>query len=364
VARKQLVVVHGREIDAAGEAGVGLAAFEHLVDEVKSAVCHLEAAGIRQFVITADHGFLLQDRTCKVRGYGKSRDPGRRYVLAAERRAEDGLLVASLAELGYQGRDGYLLLPEDTSVFDTPVKQEGFVHGGASPQERIIPVLSVTSARARDADLSSYVVEAEPLADAVGFRRIRLRLVHDPQSPALPFGRATPIDLAICVPERPEITVAIAEVSGAGKERRGRLRLPVGTEATEVFFTLHGPIEERVQVQVLHPDGVEQVAPCLVEGWFQVDSLPGTPELVSPEPAAASQEWLEVLPDDGIRAVFRHLNEHGVVTEAEAVRMLGSPRRFRRFSGTFEELRNLTPLRVRIEVTPTGKRYVREGGGD
>jgi hypothetical protein len=70
---------------------------------------------------------------------------------------------------------------------------------------------------------------------------------------------------------------------------------------------------------------------------------------------------MDQLPDDGTRQIFVHLYHHGSITEPEATKMLGSPRNFRRFSGRFEKLIALTPLRARIESTAEGKRYVREG---
>ena len=81
------------------------------------------------------------------------------------------------------------------------------------------------------------------------------------------------------------------------------------------------------------------------------------PTVQPPEPV----EWAGKLPDDGTRQIFVHLHQHDSISEAEAVKMLGNPRKFRRFSRDFERHLAVTPLRVRIESTPEGKRYVREG---
>ncbi|MCE7874389.1 BREX-6 system phosphatase PglZ [bacterium CPR1] len=56
-----LVVVHSREIDSSGEADVGPATFDRLIGQLRSAVHHLRNAGVEEFVLTADHGFLLLD---------------------------------------------------------------------------------------------------------------------------------------------------------------------------------------------------------------------------------------------------------------------------------------------------------------
>lgn len=57
----QLIVVHSREIDDAGEANIGLPTFESTLRQIKAAWHHLQLAGVKNFVFTADHGFLLQD---------------------------------------------------------------------------------------------------------------------------------------------------------------------------------------------------------------------------------------------------------------------------------------------------------------
>ena len=61
VAQARLVVVHSREIDEAGEKGVGPAVFDLVLQKLRAAWRVLRDAGVRRFVFTADHGFLLLD---------------------------------------------------------------------------------------------------------------------------------------------------------------------------------------------------------------------------------------------------------------------------------------------------------------
>jgi hypothetical protein len=128
-----------------------------------------------------------------------------------------------------------------------------------------------------------------------------------------------------------------------------------------VFFGLEGPTDERVHVEVYHPDNVEKVRPATPAPWYGVSGTsPGaarTPSMLPPPPPAA---WADTIADEGIRRVFLQLERHGAVTETEVTNLLGSPRAFRRFSLEFEtHLANL-PFRVRIETSEGGKRYVRE----
>ena len=198
VAQKKLIMVQDREID---EAGVGLATFENTLSRIKSAWHQLRAAGVQQCVITADHGFLLADETIRARPYGKRTDPDRRFVAAEEQRAEEGLLAVPFEDLGYGERQGYLLVAEDTALFDTEALPAPFVHGGNCPQERIIPVLQVTSKFAPAEDLTVYRVKAERDASIMGWQRIRLRLVIDQQQTAgLAYLPSEAIDLTLSVP--------------------------------------------------------------------------------------------------------------------------------------------------------------------
>ena len=82
------------------------------------------------------------------------------------------------------------------------------------------------------------------------------------------------------------------------------------------------------------------------------------PRAAAAEPKA---DWQNEIADELARKIFSHLAEHGAVTEAEATRILGGPRQFRRFSRSFDELCGVVPFAVRIETTATGKRYVRDG---
>jgi hypothetical protein len=129
-ANTNLIVVHSKEIDDAGEANVGIATFETWLQQIKSAWTHLRQIGVQEFVFTADHGFLLQDETTREITYGTKRDPKRRYVLSNEPRqetdVEDGLIAA--------GAD------EDSPDFDEKVAKRleeelASITGGKAPED-------------------------------------------------------------------------------------------------------------------------------------------------------------------------------------------------------------------------------------
>jgi hypothetical protein len=350
---ESLVMIHSRDIDDAGEANVGLATFESSLRQIKSAWHHLQLAGVKNFVFTADHGFLLQDETTREADFGPKRDLNRRHVLDSQPRQGPGLVNVSVSSLGYDGITGYILFRDDTAVFNTGKSGATFVHGGNSPQERIIPVLTVTQKRAESGGLVEYVVEAEAQQDALGLHRVKIRIGY---SRGLGFAVAKSIDLALRVRDRTAVRVVVKEAICDGKPLGTTLRVPVGDAWTEVFFALEGP-DERAQVEVYHPDNVEKVKAAHLDTWYDVVKTGGQDAPVT----STSGTWEEQIADEPTRRVFLHIETHGSIDETQVIGMLGSPRAFRRFSLEFEAHLEKLPFRVRIEPGDGGKRYVREG---
>lgn len=348
----RLVVVHSKEIDDAGEADVGLATFDTWLSQIKSAWHHLRNAGVNEFVFTADHGFLLQDQTAEVKRYGDN--PCRRHVLSADLRAEDGLVGVSLNDLGYEGREGWLLFRKDTALFDTGVRGATFVHGGNSLQERVIPVLHASLRVKPAAVQADFEIEAVPLQDLLGLSRLSLRL--RPASLFSVVGTRT-VDLGLRVPGRDDVRVVIKEAVGAQQVNQA-LRIPVEGDAAEVLFTLEGPAEERVRVQVFHPDATHNVPEVEVPVFFAVRRVAGASQAEAPP--AGTGDWRATLADAGVRDVFDHLHAHGSITETELIGKLGSPRAVRRFSASFDAYLGQVPFSVHVESTESGKRYVKQ----
>jgi hypothetical protein len=356
----QLIVVHSKEIDDAGEANVGLPTFESTLRQIKAAWHHLQLAGVKHFVFTADHGFLLQDETTEIRPFGTKRDPQRRHVFDEHPRAEAGMVNVSVSSLGYEGLTGYLLFRDDTAVFATGNSGANFVHGGNSPQERIMPVLTVTRKRVEASSLAEYAVEVEPQADVMGLHRLRLRAVFPKgTTTSLGFAAARTVDLALRVPDRDKVRVVIKDVMKPGVLRTGRVQVPVSDDWTEVFFGLEGPSDERVRVEIYHPDNIEKVRSATPEQWYSVSGTTSSKTPAAPAPVVPSA-WADTIADENIRKVFLHIEKNGVIAETEVMTLLGSRSTMRRFTLEFDLLLAKLPFKVRIEPGEGGKRYIRE----
>ena len=372
VEQSRLLMVHSREIDDAGEKGVGLDVFDRVLQSLRAAWQRLRTAGVRNFVITSDHGFLLNEGAPpSVRRHGNRNTPSRRHVFRPHAANHDGEVRVALADLGYQGVEGQLMMPEDTAVFDTGRHDMRFVHGGNSLQERLIPVLTLQHRVATGGSSQQFQIEAQQRQGVAGLHCLEIQ-VKTVEQLALAFGSRNRIELSLKCPDDPDLQVELAQARGAAQLNGSVIQAPVG-ESFELFFRLSGSSQEKVRVEVFHPSATDEVAPCIPDARFLVSALSTAPQRPSevatpdPQPAPATTpegampQWLEDLSEDGkIRQLFAHLAAHGAITEPEVAAMLGSPRAARRFALQVDELASRAPFSVRVQVVGEVKRYVKE----
>ncbi|HJL14234.1 MAG TPA: BREX-6 system phosphatase PglZ [Sandaracinaceae bacterium LLY-WYZ-13_1] len=368
VAQANLVVVHSEEIDKAGEKGVGPALFDTVMQQIRSAWQLLRDAGVRRFVFTSDHGFLLMDgRTTLAKPHGRKIDPKRRHVVSTVAADHDGEVRVPLSDLGYEGVEGqHLMFPVTTAPFDTGKRKRTFVHGGNSLQERVIPVLTVTHRAASGGSTLKYRVTAKALEGVAGMHCLEARVDMITEQATLDFGSVRELELALRVTDIPEVSVELCQTRRGARLENGVLVANVG-EDFELFFRLMGRTDARALVALHHPSRAVDVEEGGPDQRFTVgvaaakpaaEEAPKEPKTSAP---TAPSSWLEKLPEGGVREVFAHIEAHGVCVEDEAAQKLGSPRALRRFSAKFEEYAALAPFEARIEVVGGVKRYVREG---
>lgn len=378
VSKAKLVVVWATEIDDAGEKGVGLAVFESAIRRLRAVWRLLREAGVKRFVITADHGYLLlHDATSSARQHGRKIDPKRRHVIKDVAEDGEGQVRVPMAELRYDGVAKHLVMPETTAIFDIGKREAGFVHGGNSLQERVIPVLTVVHRESQGGEQLAYRVDATRRDAVAGMHAVRAKVVPDGQF-SLGFATRSEVELTLSVVDPPGVRVEVCDARDGARVSAGAIVASVGAEF-EVFFRLRGPDAARAQVELRHPGAAVELAPFVIAERFEVsvweaistESLPdaagagaGTADTAAAERRASSAgptTWLGSLPDGGVRDVFAHIAAHGVITEGEAQSLLGSARLARRFAAQFEKHAKKAPFRVTITVVGGVKRYVREG---
>ena len=359
IAKARLVIVHSKEIDAAGEADFGPAVFDSVMKNLRAAWRLLREAGVKQFVFTADHGFLLRDGLADAQSHGRKIDPNRRHVLSKQAANQKGEVRVSLADLGYDDTVEHVIFPETTATFDTGDRSRSFVHGGNSLQERVIPVLTLSHRLEVGGNNQKYRITGKAEEGVGGMHCLSAKVVAVEQQRALDFGSQSEVELAMRIPETDAVAAELCQV------RRGRAKLLGGSivanvdEEFEIFFRLRGDADQRVQVELYHPGAEVDVTPMPIERRFAVEvsrSAASTTDTAVP----ANDQWLSEFPEGGVRQLFQHLAEHGAVTESEASTILGGGRKLRRFATQFEYLAAKAPFEVRIDVIGGVKRYVRE----
>jgi uncharacterized protein (TIGR02687 family) len=120
-----------------------------------------DGANTCRFVVTADHGFLYKrdkfTESDKINLGGlKNAITNRRFIISEEAVDAEGVASAPLADI-IGGEDGRVVSwPIGANVFKT---QGGlnYVHGGASPQEMILPVITVKTRKGRIATTSAKI---------------------------------------------------------------------------------------------------------------------------------------------------------------------------------------------------------------
>ncbi len=350
-----MLLVTSLEIDKAGETGHGLQVYERALANLQAAWRKLRDVGVRRFVFTADHGFLLLDDRVQPQAFGRSIDPSRRHVLRRDRLAEPGLQQVALSSLGYAGAEGiWLHLPRDIRTFDTGGTPTDFVHGGNSLQERVIPVLIVEHRAPPGRTTLKYRIRARA-GEGLGDLCCLEGVLEQGDAPTLGFGGSTSVLLHL-EPVGEGLRADLVQVRRGG-ERRGDGFLVRPGEPFEVFFHLLGRTLRPGRVRLVHRAGAADVRAQDVEGLFGVRPLLG----LQSEPAAPTRPAgpdLTALPAE-VRPVFGLLLEGRALNERELQDLLG--RAARRFARRVDEYAEVLGIQIRVEITAQGtKRYRRE----
>ena len=167
VREHNIVYVYHNKIDATGdkrdsEEGVFKASEETLTHLVKL-VKKLASANATNVLITADHGFIYQDRAIEESDFLAVEPEGkkillhnRRFVLGLGLKEQSSLRKFSASELGFESNIE-VQIPKSINRLRVRGAGSRFVHGGASLQEIIIPVVQIN--KKRKSDIRSVDVE-------------------------------------------------------------------------------------------------------------------------------------------------------------------------------------------------------------
>ncbi len=157
-AGQEVVYVYHNQIDARGDQPTTenevFFACEEAVEEIARLIRRLTtSANTSHFVITADHGFLYRrsplGESDKIDGAGSVQLAAKRYLIADRPPRTEGVLSLPLGPFLGSGDARFVCCPVGGDIFKLPGGGQNYVHGGASPQEMLLPVLEVRTEKRR-----------------------------------------------------------------------------------------------------------------------------------------------------------------------------------------------------------------------
>lgn len=162
-----VIYVYHNRIDTVGDKRESeervFEAVEDGLQELIKIIKKLTGANANNLLVTADHGFIYQNRAIDESDYlgaepagGKILFRDRRFVLGKGLAENAGLKKFSAAQVGLQG-DMEIQLPKSINRLRLKGSGSRYVHGGASLQETVIPVIKIN--KKRQSDISTVEVD-------------------------------------------------------------------------------------------------------------------------------------------------------------------------------------------------------------
>jgi hypothetical protein len=156
---KELIYVYHNQIDARGDnlstENEVFSACEETYDEIIKLVKKLTVdKSITNYIITADHGFiykrdkLSESDKVNLTKY-KNSYHNKRFILSEQNIETEGTLNYSLGYLDAKNEGISVTVPRGTDIFKVSGGGQNYVHGGASLQEIVVPVIKLKTARSK-----------------------------------------------------------------------------------------------------------------------------------------------------------------------------------------------------------------------
>ena len=150
---KQVVYVYHNQIDARGDKANTedevFVACEEAITEIMDLIRKLTGnANTTHFIVTSDHGFIYKrdklSESDKIGGINdKKAFVNRRFIVAQEPVVDEGVHNMSMGRILGNDDQKMVSFPVNSNVFKVAGGGQNFVHGGSSPQEMLVPVLTI-----------------------------------------------------------------------------------------------------------------------------------------------------------------------------------------------------------------------------
>nr|WP_166866040.1 BREX-1 system phosphatase PglZ type A [Salinibacterium sp. ZJ70] len=184
--KHQIFYVYHDRIDAAGDKApterTVFDAAEEALRELLLLVKKWTNANSTNILITADHGFLYQDLPLEQAYYLSEKPQGeavtktnRRYVLGRSLKPSPSFMTFTSAQAGLAG-DVDIQIPKSIHRIPQPGAGTRYVHGGASLQEIVVPVITVN--KKRKSDVRPVNVDLMPETDKITTGQLAVKLLQ------------------------------------------------------------------------------------------------------------------------------------------------------------------------------------------
>ena len=183
---KTVVYVYHNQIDARGDEARTenevFSACEEAAEELYKEIRRLtDSANIRHFIVTADHGFLYKhdpiQESDKVINLPQAEIKNKRYMVSAEIGNVAGAVAYPLGVVLDTADPRTVYTPLGSSIFKCAGGGQNYVHGGASVQEMLIPVLDVRT-QAGHIETQKAIVSLLPTPEVLMDRKVSLKFLQ------------------------------------------------------------------------------------------------------------------------------------------------------------------------------------------
>lgn len=153
----EVIYIYHNQIDARGDKpnteNEVFNACEEAIGEIYNLIKRLtEDVSATHYIVTADHGFIykrdkLQESDKITNIAEKGSFVNRRFIVSDQALQEDGIFSVPMSWILRNEDPKMVSFPVSANVFKVAGGGQNYVHGGSSPQEMIVPVLDIKTAK-------------------------------------------------------------------------------------------------------------------------------------------------------------------------------------------------------------------------
>lgn len=205
-ANQQVVYIYHNQIDARGDSlktqDEVFRACEEAVHEIYTLMCRLAVnVSAVKYIVTADHGFIYRRKTVheseKNSVKGNYEIINHRFLIGEEPGTDYGTESIKIGTVLKNNDERYITYAVGAQIFKTSGGGINYVHGGSSPQEMIVPVLSVRMEKGHteikqagiklhtltnkvtSKDINLVFIQTEPVSDIVKSAVYKLNFIDE-----------------------------------------------------------------------------------------------------------------------------------------------------------------------------------------